>query len=277
MARMTARLLVVTLALLLLHTATARAAPPRLVVLVSLDQFPREYLDRFAPLFGDDGFRRLLDRGADFREYHHEYATTFTGPGHSVMLTGAYPVDTGIVDNAWYSRKRHSLVPCVSDERFPLLRSTAVPVPDPPGSGVAPPMSLSTRLGDVLRSATGMRAKMISLSIKDRAAVLMAGQRPNGVYWFDARTCTFVTSTYYTTALPDWVAGFNAAQPCARFLGTSWNKLDPNLDYTRFADADDAPYERDSYGLGRSFPHPVHEFFQEGVGEYSREKDRFSA
>jgi len=260
-----------------LPTSAAHAAPPRLVVLVSLDQFPREYLDRFGPLFGSDGFRRLLGRGADFRNCHHEYFTTFTGPGHSVMLTGAYPADTGIVDNTWYSREQRRVVPCVADDRFPLLRSTPVAVSDQPLSGVAPPLSLSTTVGDALRSATGMRSKVISLSLKDRAAVLMGGQRPDGAYWFDSRTCTFVTSTYYMSALPDWVAAFNAEQPCVRYVGGAWTKLDPKVDYTQFADADDAPYEGDNYGLGRAFPHPVNEFVRGGVDALDRDKDRYSA
>lgn len=92
------RLLVV--ALLLSSAACACAATPRLVVVVSIDQFPAEYLDRYQGLFHADGmFLRFLKRGASFPNCHHGHAFTKTGPGHSVLLSGAFPGTTGIVDN----------------------------------------------------------------------------------------------------------------------------------------------------------------------------------
>jgi hypothetical protein len=96
----------------------------------------------------------------------------------------------------------------------------------------------------------------------------MGGARPSGAYWFDAEHCHFTTSSYYAERLPDWLAEFNAAEPCADYIDKEWEKIDSALDYEVFAGADDVPYEVDGYGLGRTFPHPVKE---------SAGADRFSA
>jgi hypothetical protein len=243
------------------RAAPVDAAPLRLVVVLVIDQFPREYLDRFRPYFGERGFRRLLESGADFTDAHYGYSITSTGPGHATILTGASPREHGLVDNSWYSRGEHRVVGCVEDARFPALGSEAA-------TGVSPAALRSVTVGDVLRAGTGMQGKVVSVAIKDRSAVLMGGSRPNGAYWFDAEHCLFTTSRYYADKLPDWVAEFNDGEPCRDYVGKQWEKIDPALAYETFSGADDVPYEADRYGLGRTFPHPVNE----GVGA-----DRFSA
>jgi predicted AlkP superfamily pyrophosphatase or phosphodiesterase len=269
-----------TLVLLTLLTTAQMAhglsAPPRLVVLVAIDQMPREYLDRFGSLFGAGGFRQLLERGADYGQCHHDHLGTFTGPGHSVMLTGAYPMNTGIVDNTWYSRAAGREVGCVEDPRTTIVRSPSASV-DGAEPGVAPPSSFGTTVGDALRLATGMRARVVSAAIKDRSAVLMGGQRPNGAYWFDGRTCTFVSSTFYDKHLPAWLDAFNGRHVCQPYLNQSWTKLQSTLDYSHHADIDDAPYERPAFNLGRTFPHPVTEFILTDGDPARRERDRYSS
>jgi predicted AlkP superfamily pyrophosphatase or phosphodiesterase len=263
------------LALALSRPHAALATPPRLVVLVAIDQLPREYLDRFATLFGDGGFRRVLAEGADYRACHHDYLGTFTGPGHSVMLTGAYPVHTGIVDNSWFSRLAQREVGCVEDDRSTIVRSPAARVDGGAEPGVAPPATFSTSVGDALRVATGMRARVVSAALKDRSAVFMGGQRPSGAYWFDSRTCTFVTSTFYAERLPTWLDQLNGRSLCRPYLDHPWTKLRTDLDYTRHADVDDAPYERPLFGFGRTFPHPIKEYIRSDGDVGKRDRDRY--
>ena len=242
--------------------AVAMETPPRLMVVVSIDQFPREYLDRFAPLFGERGFRRLLEDGADFRQAHHGHFVTATAPGHAVMLTGAYPNRNGVPGNWWYSREHKRTVASVTDERFPAL-GAAEP------EGFSPAALSAPAVGDALRAATGMRAKVIAAAIKDRGSIMMGGQRPNAAYWYDPATCRFVSSTYYLPALPEWVERFNASDACTRYVGRHWQRLRDGADYARYADRDDAPYERDVYGIGTTFPHPVR--------EWSEARNRYAA
>lgn len=248
----------------------ARADAPRLVVLVVVDQFPRAYLDRFDPLLGDKGLRRLLNQGADYRRAYHEHFITATAAGHAVMLTGAYPNRTGIINNWWYSRLEGHNAGSVEDARFGLVGPPRLPhLLSAAGSS---PLALkSTTVGDVVRVETGMLAQVLSASLKDRAAVLLGGRQPSGAYWFDPSTCAFVSSSYYVAALPEWVQRFNAGNPCAQYIGGEWRRLRDAAEYVHFAGEDDLPYEVDAYGLGRVFPHPIREWVEpevEGPGVY---------
>ena len=193
-----------------------------MLVLV-IDQFRYDYLMRFRPYFGEGGFNRLLNGGAVFTDCRYDYATTMTGPGHATLLTGAYPSAHGIIENNWYDRDRKREVYCVEDlsTRIVASREKASATP-----GYSPRTLAASTLGDELRMATDFRAKAISISLKDRAAVLMGGHTPNAAYWYDVGSGRFVTSTYYSPTLPEWVDDFNRHSPISQLCGKAWQALD---------------------------------------------------
>jgi len=244
--------------------------PPRLVVVVSIDQFPRVYLDRFAALFAADGFRRLLEGGTDFATCHHRHAATWTGPGHAAILTGAYPLRTGIIGNQWFSRAAGRLVGCVEDAAAPLVGAAA-------DIGVSPVSLRAETVGDVLRAGNGGRSKVVAVAGKDRAAVLLGGAHPTAAYWFDEESCAFVSSRHYLSALPAWARAFNDARPCAAFIGRTWDRARDDIDYTAFSGADDRAAEVDGYGLGRVFPHPIGEWTPRDANGAVRTDERYHA
>jgi predicted AlkP superfamily pyrophosphatase or phosphodiesterase len=230
-------------------------ARPRLAVLVVFDQMRGDYLSRWAPLFEKDGFRRLTSEGAWFQDCHYPFAGTWTGAGHASMATGCSPDVHGIVANEWYDRKAGKDVSCVASERYAL-------VPPPVGKkrqGASPDRLLAPTFADVLAAATKGQARVVSLSLKDRSAVLPAGRRPRACYWMD-RAGRFVTSTYYRDREHDWVRQFNASGLTARCLGRSWRRFRDDVDYERWAGPDDFPGESTGYRQGRTFPH----LFQKG-------------
>ncbi len=51
-------------------------------------------------------------------------------------------------------------------------------------------------------------SRVFAISGKDRASILMAGPKADGVYWFQDGF-GFTTSTAYAKALPDWLVRFN--------------------------------------------------------------------
>jgi predicted AlkP superfamily pyrophosphatase or phosphodiesterase len=195
---------------------------PKLVVVLVIDQFRYDYLMRFRPYFGQGGFNRLLDGGAVYTDCRYDYATTMTGPGHATLLTGTYPWAHGIIANDWYDRDQKREVYCVEDlsTRIVANRERASASP-----GFSPRKLTASTLGDELRLATNFRAKAVSISLKDRAAVLMGGHTPSAAYWYDVGSGRFVTSTYYMPTLPAWVDEFNQKSPINQFCGQKWQAL----------------------------------------------------
>ena len=195
---------------------------PKLVVVLVIDQFRYDYLMRFRPFFGKGGFNLLLDGGAVFTDCRYDYATTITGPGHATLLTGAYSNLHGIIENEWYDPIQHRQVYCVEDPSTRIVAnrqgSSATP-------GFSPRNLIGSTLGDELRAATDFRSKVISISLKDRAAILMGGHSPNAAYWYDSGAAHFVTSTYYEPALPAWVEEFNQPSPAQPYCGEKWQAL----------------------------------------------------
>ena len=154
-----------------LVSGSAGAAPPRpkLVVAISVDQFALDLYQRYAPTF--TGGLKRLNGGLVFDGYQ-SHAATETCPGHSTILTGDHPARTGIVANSWYVRNTGSTVYCVS-----VLGTS-----DPSARG--PQFLRVDTFGDWLqRAQPGARA--IAVSGKDRAAIMMAGQHPTAVYWWN--------------------------------------------------------------------------------------------
>src|SRR5262249_57228285 len=93
------RLAAFPVALVAVPALAAQPEKPRLVVLVVFDQMRGDYLEKWKPLFGTDGFVRLQTEGAWFTNCHYPYAATQTGPGHTSMLTGCGPDVHGIIAN----------------------------------------------------------------------------------------------------------------------------------------------------------------------------------
>ena len=89
---------------------------PRLVLLIVVDQFRYDYLERFGDLFGPNGFRRLIRDGASWTQSNYDHMPTYTAPGHGTMMTGAYPAESGIIGNEWLDRATGKRITSVSDE-----------------------------------------------------------------------------------------------------------------------------------------------------------------
>src|SRR5208283_1411598 len=195
---------------------------PKLVVVLVIDQFRYDYLMRFRPWFVKGGFNRLLEGGAVFTDCRYDYATTITGPGHATLLTGAYPNIHGIIENNWYDRDLQREVYCVEDLSTRIVANREKSSPSP---GYSPRNLTASTLGDELRMATGFRAQAVSISLKDRAAVLMGGHTPSAAYWYDPGSGRFVTSTYYMPNLPAWVDDFDQESSIKQFCGQKWQAL----------------------------------------------------
>jgi predicted AlkP superfamily pyrophosphatase or phosphodiesterase len=214
--------------------ASAYNAHPKLVVVIVIDQFRGDYLERYRDHFGDGGFRVFLDRGAYFTDCNYDYANTRTAPGHATLFTGSYTSGHGIVANEWWDPQKKKLVTSVEDDTTKLVGvdHDAKPAPAEPGRGTpgaSPHNLLSDTLGDELKLATGGKARVFAVSLKDRAAVLPAGFSGDAAYWIDQKSGDWITSTYYRPDLPEWVRNFNGSHRAEKFWNREWKDTDGNV------------------------------------------------
>jgi len=236
------------------RTQPAVQKRPRLVLLIVVDQFRYDYLERFGDLFGPDGFRRLMRDGASWTQSNYDHMPTYTAPGHGTMMTGAYPAESGIIGNEWLDRATGKRITSVSDESVKLLGGN----PNDPAS--SPSRLMASTVGDELRLATNDRAKVIGISVKDRSAILPAGRHANAAYWFSWLTGTMVSSTYYFKQLPGWVTNFNNAKPADKYFGVKWERVLPEAEYLKRAGPDDPKWEDVSNAWTpdtNTFPHTI--------------------
>ena len=222
------------------------AAPPRLVVVIAVDQLRADYLERFRPWFGPGGFNLLLTRGAVYPRARYDHVITETCPGHAVMLTGSYATVNGIVANGWYDPVRERPVYCVEDGSVTMVGGQ--------GAGRSPRLLQTTTVGDELKIATAGRSKVVTVSDKDRAAIMLGGHRADAAYWIV--DTLFVTSSWYRSDLPGWVQAVNRSHPISRYFGTRWDRSLPAAVYARLG-PDDVPEEGEVEGGGRTFPHRI--------------------
>ncbi len=216
-------LLSLTLFLALLGTTGALAQReaqkyPKLILLVAVDQFRYDYLTRFRDQY-TAGLNRLLTKGAVFVNAYLEHYPTVTAIGHATMLSGATPAWSGIMGNDWYDRDSKKQVTSVSDDTVQLLGGSG-------GSGASPRRLLVSTLGDEIKMAGRGLPRVIGTSLKDRSAILPVGHMADGAYWFDTKTGTFVSSTYYFADLPAWVKEFNYQRLADRYSGVEWTAVD---------------------------------------------------
>ena len=196
--------------------ASAYNARPKLVVVIVIDQFRADYLERYHDQFTDGGFRVFLDRGAYFTDCNYDYANTRTAPGHATLFTGSYTSGHGIVANEWWDPQKKKRVTSVEDDTTRLLGAGLS------SPGVSPHNLRSDTLGDELKLATGGKARVFAVSLKDRAAVLPAGFSGDAAYWIDPKTGAWITSTFYRQDLPEWARNFNNTHRTDKYWNREW-------------------------------------------------------
>jgi len=243
------RPLVLLLVLALGASAFAADAPPRrpdLVVVISIDQFPYYYLPRFEAWFADDGFNRFIKHGANFTEARYPYSTTYTGPGHAAIGSGNLPSRSGIISNTWFERLNGAPEYCAADSR-------AVPPFSPANLD-------SDSLGDRLQEKVP-GAKVISVSLKDRAAILMGGRKATAAYWLDPVAGGFTSSSYYRGVNKTVLAELNKTLAATVQAHPTWEQSDfiPAADLKRVTHDPVSlrKYKTSRGGMGVQFPHPV--------------------
>jgi predicted AlkP superfamily pyrophosphatase or phosphodiesterase len=245
------------------QAAAGKTSRPKLVVILVVDQMRGDYVDKFQHQWSG-GLKRLVNEGAWFHDAAYPYASTETCVGHSTISTGAFPATHGMVTNEWWDREQQQNVTCTADPNVKNIAYGSASLPAGSTTGAAPLPGAAAAPGDSaakmlmpsfaeeLKFQTGSGTRIVTMSLKARAAITMAGHQGDAVTWFDSLTGSWITSSAYPQA--SFVAEFAKAHPVTTDYGKTWSLLLPESTYL---------YERVAFGagppggFGNEFPHPL--------------------
>ncbi|MFT5431376.1 MAG: putative AlkP superfamily pyrophosphatase or phosphodiesterase [Myxococcota bacterium] len=216
---------------------------PQLVVLLVADQLSYDLYDRYQRQFRF-GLKTLRDGGTRYRATH-DHGITETAPGHATLATGVHPARHGIPSNDWWGDERW--VYAVEDDNTLQVGDSLV--------GRSPELLRRDGLGVWLQEAHP-DARVVTVSAKDRSAVLMAGRANADAYWFEPLRGRFVTSTHFRSEYPGWVDRFHEAHRSTWLEERIWvDEVPPRL--KRLSRADTSRFEGN--GAQTFFPHRASE------------------
>ncbi|NIJ46101.1 putative AlkP superfamily pyrophosphatase or phosphodiesterase [Wenyingzhuangia heitensis] len=202
---------------------------PKLVVGIVVDQMRYDYLLRFNDKFGSKGFNKLIENGTTYENGHYNYIPTYTAVGHTSVYTGTTPKNHGIVGNNWYDKFEQKSIYVVDDANYKTVGSESK-------EGQKSPYRLiASTIADQLKVAQDFKGKSIGIAIKDRSAILPVGHTADVAYWFDgANNGKWITSSYYTDKLPNWVNLYNTENKLKldEYLASPWVTSKKIEDYT---------------------------------------------
>jgi len=232
----------------LLFSAVAQADKPRLIVQITVDQLRGDLLFRYQHNFINQhqrkGFHRFLSEGTLFTNSHYNHAATLTAVGHSTLATGATPDQHGVIGNNWYDVATQSDMYCVADKQTQLLNAE--------GRSASPKNLMASTFSDQLHLATNGKAKIYSVSVKDRGAILTGGHFGKS-FWMDKNKGNFISSSYYYDELPQWATQFNQSGRKDQHIGQQWTLSKAESAYVN--STKNQLYQIPPKGFSRGFPH----------------------
>ena len=227
--------------------APAGSAParPKLIVMLVVDQMRADYVDKFQGQW-TGGLKRLVEEGAWFHTAAYPYAATETCVGHATISTGAFPASHGMVANAWWDRDEQKMVTCTSD---PNVKNVAYGGHLTKGGDSAWRMKLPA-FAEELKFQSGGETRVVTFSLKARAAITLAGHKADGAVWMDTSTGAWVSSSPY--GMLPCIEGMVGQHPVTEDYGKTWSPLLPSGSYLYSQNATGA---RALEGWTTSFPH----------------------
>jgi predicted AlkP superfamily pyrophosphatase or phosphodiesterase len=241
------RLLAALLFLACLGQAHAAGSPPRLIVVIVIDGLPQEQVLKYRDQYVSGGLNLLLRKGAWFGNAHQAHAVTLTAPGHTAVLTGAYPYQSGIIANEWTDPGTLEETYCTGDPAHKYIGEETRKL-----DGTSPANLRVSTLGDELRYANGGQSKVLTVSGKDRGAILLAGKTGTAYMYMD-KSGRFASTTYYMKEHPRWWESYYSKRPQDRWLGKTWAPALAQSAYDRSI-PDGQPWFPNYRGMGNHLP-----------------------
>ena len=198
---------------------------PKLVIAIVVEEMKYDQLEKFRDKLGENGIKRLINEGTYFKNASFQYMLTQSAPGHATIATGAEPSVNGITSDDWYVPLKNELINCSRDINVNAVGGSFE-------SGLNSPVNLLvSTFSDELALSTNGRAKVFGVGLRESSAIFSAGHAANAAYWFDNKTGTWMSSSYYLKELPIWVNDFNAMKFSDVYLNSTWSLLKSEKDY----------------------------------------------
>jgi len=208
--------------------------PPRLVVLVVIDQLPAwTWPAKIAAT--EDGLARAARDGRHWTS-RYPFAATQTAPGHAALGTGAAPATTGIVGNEWWDRTAQREIRAAED----------------PAGGSSAVWLRVDGLADVL-AREHPAAKAVAVALKDRSAILALGHAGLPIWYDDACPCLVARAS--GAPRPAWLEAAAGPAVVRARLTEPWTPIDPARLQRLSGGSDNGPGELAIPGWTATFPH----------------------
>lgn len=162
---------------------------PRLVVSITIDQLRTDYLETYAPLYSNDGLKRLLTDGKVFINGAYNFTPVDRASAIASLHTGTVPYYNGITAEEWLDKQTLRPQNCVRDQQI----------------GYSPQFLGTSTISDELKMATNGVAKVFSFAPTADAAILSAGHAADGAAWVS--NGKWATTTYYRP-INQWLSGY---------------------------------------------------------------------
>jgi len=225
--------------------ARQRSAPPKLIVIVVVDQLRADYLDWYGANF-TAGLQRLMRDGAMFTRAAYPYLNTVTCAGHATIGTGTFPYRHGMILNNWFDRTTGKAPYCTDDPEMTEISYNGLSSVQ----GDSAKRLLTPAIGEQIMSRGG---RSVAISLKPRSAVTLVGHKTTSVLWFDDRG-GWTTSTAFADRPVPFVRDFIDANPITADYDRIWDR---SLPLSAYQGEDEVPTEGTTSGWTRSFPHPL--------------------
>lgn len=194
-------LLVSVIAVLALAEANAQQSniPPKLLVSITIDQLRYDYIERFYPLFGEKGFKRLLKEGRVYKNGYQNFINPDIASSTASIYTGTTPSVHGIIGTYWYDAASDNVVNCVLDNNFMgnFIKN-----------GYSPNKIMTSTIADELKISTAEKGIVYSIAAYPESAIIAGGRNANNALWINDENGKWCTSTYYKD-IPYWVSAYN--------------------------------------------------------------------
>lgn len=209
--------LLATLTIIVAAEAQNVTSAPRLVVNIMIDQLRTDYLEAFAPLYGEGGFKRMLASGRVYTNVSCPFAPIDRASAVATVVTGTTPYYHSIIGTQWLNKETLRPAYCVDDSKQSGLRTRA---------GSSPANISTSTIGDELKVTSDGRAIVYSIAPFRDAAVLSAGHAADGALWIDDDNGDWCSSSYYFKIMPAWLTAYNVYHSLSSFIDSrTWTPI----------------------------------------------------